>query len=112
MLLRNLDPSNDLCNGTRMVCRDFGKHVIFTEIAMGQHIGKHVFIPHIPLSLTNDEGYLFKFKRKQFLVRFSFVMIITRHKDKQYHMLKITFHKMFSHTDNYMFHFPEASLRK
>ena len=31
MLLRNLDPSNGLCNGTRIVCRDFGKHVIFLK---------------------------------------------------------------------------------
>ena len=46
MLLKHLDPSNGFCNGTRMVCRDFEKHMIFAEIAMDQHISKHVSSYH------------------------------------------------------------------
>ena len=45
---------------------------------MGQHIGKHVVIPHIPLSRANDEGYPFKFRRKQFSVHLSFAMTINK----------------------------------
>ncbi|XP_022860012.1 uncharacterized protein LOC111380628 [Olea europaea var. sylvestris] len=44
MLLRNLDPSNGLYNGSRMVCRQFSTHVIHAEITTGQYSGKHVFM--------------------------------------------------------------------
>jgi len=43
ILLRNLDPANGLCNGTRLVCRNFQKNAIDAEIAVGQHVGKSNF---------------------------------------------------------------------
>ncbi|KAL0433178.1 UNVERIFIED_CONTAM: hypothetical protein Slati_2652100 [Sesamum latifolium] len=64
ILLRNLDPSDGLCNETRMVCRNFEDNVIHAEIAIGQYAGKQVFIPRIPLSPAENEGYPFIFKRK------------------------------------------------
>ena len=78
MLLRNLDPANGLCNGTRMVCRSFCENVIHAEITMGQHAGKQVFLPRIPLSPAENEGYPFQFKRKQFPVRLCFAMTINK----------------------------------
>ncbi|PKU64274.1 ATP-dependent DNA helicase PIF1 [Dendrobium catenatum] len=48
MLLRNLDPSNGLCNGTRMICRSFKNNVIIAQISMGQFLGRTVMIPRIP----------------------------------------------------------------
>lgn len=78
ILIRNLDPSNGLCNGTRMVCRDFKDNVLNAEIVFGQHAGKHVFIPRIPLSPAENEGYSFKFTRKQFPVRLCFAMTINK----------------------------------
>ena len=35
ILLRNLNPSNGLCSGTRMVCKDFKDNVIRAEITIG-----------------------------------------------------------------------------
>lgn len=35
ILLRNLNPSNGLCNGIRMVCRSFGKNIIHAKITVG-----------------------------------------------------------------------------
>ena len=78
MLLRNLDPSNGLCNETRMVYRSFCKNVIHIEIIIGQHVGKQVFLPRIPLSRTKKEGYLFHFKRKKFPIRLCFAMTINK----------------------------------
>ncbi|PWZ18516.1 ATP-dependent DNA helicase PIF1 [Zea mays] len=49
MLLRNIDPANGLCNGTRLV-----------------HAGMRVFLPRIPLCPSDDEMFPFHFKRKQF----------------------------------------------
>ncbi|XP_009782853.2 uncharacterized protein [Nicotiana sylvestris] len=78
MLLRNLDPSNSLCNSTRMVCRGFDNNAIHAEIMMGQCTSKHVFIPRIQLSPPENEGYPFKFVRKQFPVRLCFAMTINK----------------------------------
>ncbi|TVU09088.1 hypothetical protein EJB05_42528, partial [Eragrostis curvula] len=69
ILLRNLDPHNGLCNGTRLVVRGFQNNAIDTEIVGGQHAGKRVFIPRIPLSPSEDLTLPFKFKRIQFPVR-------------------------------------------
>ena len=64
MLLRNLNPSIGLCNGTRMVCKGFDKNVIYAEITTGQHAGEKVFLPRISLKPTEDKDYPFKFTRK------------------------------------------------
>jgi len=64
ILLRNLDPHNGLCNGTRLVVKAFEDNAIDCEIVNGQHAGKQVFIPRIPLSPSEDISLPFKFKRK------------------------------------------------
>nr|XP_009784814.1 PREDICTED: ATP-dependent DNA helicase PIF1-like [Nicotiana sylvestris] len=66
MLLRNLDPTNGLSNGTRMICGGFDNNIIHAEIMMGENASKHVFIPRIQLSSLENEGYPFRFIRKQF----------------------------------------------
>ena len=74
MLLRNLDPSNGLCNGTRVVCRHFQDNVIHAEITVGQYKGVHILLPYIPLSPAENGGYPFKFKRKQNPIWLCFAM--------------------------------------
>ncbi|XP_022873770.1 uncharacterized protein LOC111392630 [Olea europaea var. sylvestris] len=52
MLLRNINHSEGLYNGTRLTCRKFEKNVIVAEITAGEYFGKYVFllrIPFIPL---------------------------------------------------------------
>jgi hypothetical protein len=46
------------------------KHIIDAEIVNGTHAGDRVFIPRIVMSLSKDLSLPFKFKRKQFPVRF------------------------------------------
>jgi ATP-dependent DNA helicase PIF1 len=65
ILLRNLDPSNGLCNGTRLILREFQDNAIDAEIIGGQHAGMRVFLPRIPLYLSEHDVLPFKFKRKQ-----------------------------------------------
>ena len=43
ILLRNIDPANGLCNGTRLIIRGFQKNTIDAKIVLGQHAGKRVF---------------------------------------------------------------------
>jgi len=78
ILLRNLDPANGLCNGTRLVVRGFQRNTIDAEIVLGQHAGKRVFLPRIPLCPSDDEMFPFQFKRKQFPIRLSFAMTVNK----------------------------------
>ncbi|XP_073295870.1 ATP-dependent DNA helicase PIF1-like [Primulina huaijiensis] len=78
MLLRKLDSSEGLCNRTQMVCKEFEDNVIHAEITVGHHAGKHVFIPRIPLSPAENEGYPFQLRRKQFPIRLYFAMTINK----------------------------------
>ncbi|XP_075504378.1 ATP-dependent DNA helicase RRM3-like [Primulina tabacum] len=61
-----------------MVCRAFRDNVIHAEISVGQHAGKMVLLPRIPLSPAENEGYPFQFIRKQFPIRLCFAMTINK----------------------------------
>ncbi len=47
MLMRNLNPSLGLCNGTRLICKSFSPHLIEAEIITGVHCNETVLIPRI-----------------------------------------------------------------
>ncbi|WVZ94394.1 hypothetical protein U9M48_040292 [Paspalum notatum var. saurae] len=78
ILLRNIDPANGLCNDTRLVVCGFQKNSIDAEIVLGQHAGKRIFLPRIPLCPSDDEMFPFQFKRKQFPIRLSFAMTVNK----------------------------------
>ena len=78
MLLRNLNPSEGLCNGTRLTCCDPKMHVISAKIESGDFKNTHVFIPRIPLLTSQDEKIPVQFKRTQFPLRLCFAMTINK----------------------------------
>lgn len=78
ILLRNIDPSSELCNGTRLICKSFRPNLIEAEIVTGQYSGKIVFIPRIPLQPSKSDKYPIQFQRKQFPVRVCFSMTINK----------------------------------
>ncbi|XP_031105495.1 ATP-dependent DNA helicase pif1-like isoform X5 [Ipomoea triloba] len=78
ILLRNLNPSEGLCNGTRLVCDSFEDHLISCLIAVGEYKGKHVFILRIPLEPSKDENCPIPFKRTQFPIKICFAMTINK----------------------------------
>ena len=45
ILLRNINPTEGLCNDTRLIIKRFQQHVIDAEILTDSHLGKRVFIP-------------------------------------------------------------------
>ncbi len=77
ILLRNLSPTEGLCNGTRLIVREFNKHVIDAEILTGSHLGKRVFIPRISIT-PSDTELPFKLIRRQFLICLAFAMSINK----------------------------------
>ncbi|XP_059285678.1 uncharacterized protein LOC132039153 [Lycium ferocissimum] len=78
MLLWNLNPCEGLCNGKRLICRNFQKHVISATIASGDFKNTYVFIPRIPLLSSQDEKLPIPFKRTQFPIRLCFSMTINK----------------------------------
>ncbi|KAG5607148.1 hypothetical protein H5410_028640 [Solanum commersonii] len=78
ILLHNLNPSEGLCNGTRLIFLNFNTHVISAKIVSGDFKGKHVFIPRIPLLSSQVEKLPIPFKRTQFPIRLCFAMTINK----------------------------------
>jgi ATP-dependent exoDNAse (exonuclease V) alpha subunit len=77
MLLRNLDPSRGLCNGTRLIVTQLTGRVIEGEIITGKAIGSKVYIPRIVTTSTQSK-WPFKLRRRQFPVRVSYAMTINK----------------------------------
>jgi len=77
MLLRNINPIEGLCNGTRLIVRGFQRHIIDAEIITGSHVGKRVFIPRIRIT-PSDIDLPFQLIRRQFPIRLAFAMTINK----------------------------------
>ncbi|CAA0810619.1 PIF1 helicase [Striga hermonthica] len=65
ILLRNLDPTEGLCNGTRLICKQLDKNVTHAQISVGDFSGKSVFIHRILFEPLAEEQYLVFYKRIQ-----------------------------------------------
>ena len=59
MLLRNINPSMGLCNGTRLIILQLGIKIIEAVIITGSHKGEKVLIPRIVLTYQDKSGHLF-----------------------------------------------------
>ena len=77
MLLRNLNPREGLCNGTRLILKTSTSCLLHCKIASGDHQGKDVLIPRIELS-AKDGDFPFAWRRRQFPVRAAFAMTINK----------------------------------
>ncbi|CAI8604220.1 unnamed protein product [Vicia faba] len=77
MLLRNIDQSSGLCNGTRLIITQLGNFMLEAKVISGNNIGQKVFI--LRLSLTpSDMRIPFRFQRRQFPIFVFFAMIINK----------------------------------
>jgi ATP-dependent DNA helicase PIF1 len=77
LLLRNLNQSIRLCNGTRLIVNRLGQRAIEAEIIIGNNVGKLVFIPRIIMS-TFGIDWPFVFRRHQFPIRVGVAMTINK----------------------------------
>ena len=77
ILLRNLDPANGLCNGTRMILLQAYHRFLEVIIMGGDHHGEKAFIPRIILKPSTRQ-FPFLLKRRQFPVRLAFAMSINK----------------------------------
>lgn len=77
MLMRNLDISSGLCNGTRLIVEDLCPNVIGAIVITGTHTGHKVFISRMDL-MPSDPNLPIKFMRRQFPLCLSFAMTINK----------------------------------
>ncbi|VDO51880.1 unnamed protein product [Haemonchus placei] len=76
MLIRNLDASKGLCNGTRLIVDQCGQFVLGCRFATGIRKNEFVLIPRI--DLYTDQGLPFRVRRRQFPVRLAFATTINK----------------------------------
>ena len=88
MLLRNLDVTKGLCNGTRLIVHNLHEHVIDAEIITGSCKGHRVLIPRIKLA-PSDTNLPFTLQRTQFPLRLSYCMTINKAQGQTFDKLGI-----------------------
>jgi hypothetical protein len=77
ILLRNINSTQGLCNGTRLIIKNIYERLIEAEISFGAFAGKIVFIPKMPL-IPSDTNLPFDFVRIQFPIRPAFCISINK----------------------------------
>jgi len=76
MLLRNIDPRYDMCNGTQLLCRGLFKNMLDVKILTGSNAGKRAFLAIINIKIDTSSWFSFVLSRKQSPVRLSFAITI------------------------------------
>ncbi|KAI9089171.1 hypothetical protein K1719_029450 [Acacia pycnantha] len=77
MLLRNIDQSFGLCNGTRLRVTQLGKIVIEAITLNGSHPNQKVLIHRMDMN-PSESRWPFHMKRRQFPITLSFAMTINK----------------------------------
>jgi len=104
ILLRNLDPEEGLCNGTRIIVLNVRKKVLQCRIISKDRRfrGKVVLIPRIRLS-PNAKTLSVPLKRLQFPVRLAFAMTINKSQGQSVEHVGINLQtSVFSHGQLYV----------
>jgi len=88
LLLRNLNQSIGLCNGTRLIVKRLGERVIEAEIITGNNVGKCVFIPRIIMSPFRTD-WPFVLRRRQFPIRVAFAITINKSQGQTFNNVRV-----------------------
>ncbi|XP_058762197.1 uncharacterized protein LOC131635579 [Vicia villosa] len=102
MLMRNIDQSEGLCNGTRLIVTKMGNHVLEAQIMRGGGHGKVTYIPRMDMS-PSQSPWPFKLSRRQFPIIVSYAMIINKSQGQSLDWVGLYIPKdVFSHGQLYV----------
>lgn len=102
ILLRNINQSIGLCNGTRLIVRALYERTIDAEFISGNYIGQRVYIPKIVFVVTQTKTN-FILKRRQFPVKLAFAMTINKSQGQTLDFVGIYLnHPVFCHGQLYV----------
>lgn len=77
MILRNIDPEEGLCNGTRLQITQLANHILQAKVITGTRVGEIVWL-HRMLITPSDTKLPFKMRRRQFPLKVAFAMTINK----------------------------------
>ncbi|XP_058775037.1 uncharacterized protein LOC131649283 [Vicia villosa] len=77
MLMRNIDQSQGLCNGTRLIVTNMAAHVLEAKLMGDNNNGKVIYIPRMDMS-PSQSPWPFKLSRRQFPVIVAYAMTINK----------------------------------
>ena len=77
MLMRNLNPTEGLCNGTRLVFKRRLSHRLLVCRTVGLDVNRDIYIPRIKLR-PKERQYPFEWSRLQFPIRAAFSITINK----------------------------------
>ncbi|KAL8534666.1 hypothetical protein ACS0TY_010627 [Phlomoides rotata] len=102
MLLRNIDHSRGLCNGTRLIITKMTDRLIEGKVLTGSISGELAFIPGLSLT-PSDPRLSFKFQMRQFPLIVSYAMSINKSQGQSFAHVGVFLKKpVFSHGQLYV----------
>jgi ATP-dependent exoDNAse (exonuclease V) alpha subunit len=102
MVLRNLNPQEGVCNGSRGIITRMANRVIEVRLLTGDNAGQHVFIPRLKIEPTNAQ-IPFQLCRLQYPLRLSFSMTINKSQGQSLNRVGLDFRTpIFAHGQFYV----------
>lgn len=100
-LLRNIDQSMGICNGTKVVIKELADNLITVEVLTGKAKGATLELPRFVL--PSDEKQGLRFTRRQFPIRLAFASSIHKAQGQSYDKVGIYIKdNFFSHGHRYV----------